>query len=78
MAHQNRGRLTVDLDADWTPYTDSLPKGSVALGSVTQGNETGALIYVEALETYLMIQPERIRKLPTHKVKAAINAASTL
>ncbi|MCB1918627.1 MAG: hypothetical protein KDJ28_01450 [Candidatus Competibacteraceae bacterium] len=78
MAHQNRGRLAVRLDADWTAYTDSLPQGSVALGTVTQGNETGALVYVEALETYLMIQPERIHKLTTHKVKAAIKAASDL
>ncbi|MCB1770654.1 MAG: hypothetical protein KDJ31_13295 [Candidatus Competibacteraceae bacterium] len=74
--HLKRGILTIRLDADWTRYTDVLPQGSIALGIVTQGEETGALVYVEATQTYLMIQPERIYRLLPYKVKAALKVAS--
>lgn len=75
--HLKRGLITVHLDADWTPYTDTLPQGSIALGTVTQGEETGALVYLETSQDYLLIQPERIYRLIPYKVKAAIKAAST-
>jgi len=45
MNHSNRSRVTLHLDADWTPYTDALPQGSQVLGTITQGNQTGALVF---------------------------------
>jgi hypothetical protein len=73
--HPNRGAATVHLDADWTPYTDAIPQGSIALGTVTQGQETGALVFIEDTQDYWMIQPRRIHKLNARKVKAAIHQA---
>ena len=46
----NRGASTINLDADWTPYTDALPHGSIALGTVTRGKATGALVFIEATQ----------------------------
>ncbi len=73
--HPNRGAVGVDLDADWTLYTDAIPQGSIALGTVTQNKETGALVFIEATQEYLLIAPNLIRTLNARKVKAAIHQA---
>lgn len=77
MSHGNRDRATVHLDADWTPYTDAIPQGSIALGTITQGSETGALIYHLDTQNYFIITPTRRRLLIARKVKAAIQAAQS-
>ena len=74
---KNRGAATVHLDADWTLYTDALPQGSIALGTVTTDNVTGALVFIEATQEYLLIAPNLLHKLNTRKVRAAIYQAQT-
>ena len=73
----NRGPSTIQLDADWTPYTDALPQGSIALGTVTQKKVTGALVFIEATQEYLLIAPNLVHKLNARKVRAAIHQAQT-
>lgn len=68
--HLNRRRPIVNLDADWTPYTDALPQNSVALGTITLGPATGALVQIG--DEYLMIHARGIHKLNTRKVGIAI------
>ncbi len=73
----NRGPSTVQLDADWTQYTDALPQGSIALGTVTRGKATGALVFIEATQEYLLIAPNLVHKLNARKMRAAIQQAQT-
>ncbi|MDQ5908647.1 MAG: hypothetical protein QG599_739 [Pseudomonadota bacterium] len=75
--HPHRGAVAVDLTADWTLYTDAIPRGSIALGTVTQGPEKGALVYLEDTQTYLIIATHLMRELNTRKVRAAIHQAQT-
>ena len=74
--HPNRGPSTINLDADWTLYTDAIPQGSIALGTVTRGQVTGALVFIEATQEYLLIAPNLIRTLNARKIKAAIHQAT--
>ena len=72
----NSGATRIQLDADWTQYTDAIPQGSIALGTVTQNKVTGALVFIEATQNYLLIAPNLIHKLNARKVKAAIHQAT--
>lgn len=71
----NQGPSTIQLDADWTLYTDALPQGSIALGTVTRGKVTGALVFIETTQEYLLIAPNLIHKLNARKMRAAIHQA---
>ncbi len=73
----NRGSSTVHLDADWTQYTDALPQGSIALGTVTRDNITGALVFIEATQDYLLIAANLVHKLNARKIRAAIHQAQS-
>jgi hypothetical protein len=72
MVHQNRGRLTVDPDGNWRFYTNSVPAGCTALGTVTRDGETGALVVTEA-GIYSMLNERVYRALDQRKVKAALS-----
>ncbi len=73
--HLKKGKIIIDLDADWSLYTDAIPQGSIALGVITQEQQTGALVYFEESQEYLMIQSEQIYRLLAYKVRAAIQQA---
>ena len=75
--HPNRGRLTVDLGGNWRLYTETLPRGSIAIGSVTRGGvETGALVLMEATGLYVQVGYGcSIRNLDQRKVMSALRAA---
>ena len=75
ISHLTKRPVTVQLDADWTAYTDALPQGSIALGIVTVDDLTGALVQIEATGEYVIIRPDRIHKLNRRKVQAAIHQA---
>lgn len=73
MTHNNRGRLTVALGDKWQLYTHTLPPNSQALGTVTrEGDDTGALVRIEATGIYVQANAGAIRSLPQAKVVAAL------
>lgn len=77
-SHQNRGRLTVDLGGKWRLYTNHLPAGSRAIGTVTRdGHDTGALVLIEETGLYVQANAGAIRSLPQSKVSAALAEVRT-
>lgn len=75
MNHDNRGRLTVDLGGNWRLYATHLPATGKALGLVTNGGMTGALVYIERTGVYVRLNAGASVALPQAKVQAAIDAA---
>lgn len=76
MTHNNRGRLTVALGGAWRLYSNTLPAGSRALGTVTRDiGDTGALVLMEATGIYAQINAGTVRTLPQAKIAAAVDAA---
>lgn len=71
MTHEGRGRLTVDPDGNWRLYTNSIPAGCTALGTITRDGETGALVQTEA-GIYSMLNARVYRALDQRKVRAAL------
>lgn len=75
MAHENRGRFTVDLDGNWRLYTQTLPAGAKALGTVTRGDgDSGALVQLTS-GAYVQFNAGAIRNLDGRRVAAAIGTA---
>ena len=76
MTHNNRGRLTVALGGAWRLYSNTIPAGSRALGTITRdiGN-TGALVQIDATGLYVQVNAGAVRTLPQAKVAAAVEAA---
>lgn len=78
MTHGNRGRLVVDLGGKWRHYTNTLPAGSRAIGTVTRdGYDTGALVRIKATGIYVQCNAGAIRSLDQRKVVGAIKVART-
>ena len=78
MTHTNRGRITVDLGGKWRLYTNTLPAGSRAIGTITrEGYDTGALVLIEATGLYVQINAGCLRRLPQYKVVAALAEVRT-
>ena len=74
VAHTNRGRLTVDVNGKWRLYTNTIPKGSVVIGTVERSDigDKGALVRIEATSLYVQVNAGAVRSLPQGKVKAAL------
>lgn len=73
MGHQNRGRLTIHLDGPWRLYTQTIPAGGRAIGTVTRGTgDTGALVLIERSGIYVQVNAGAVRTLPQSKVHAAL------
>ena len=76
MTHENRGRLTVDTNGNWRLYSNTIPSGAQAIGTVTQGaGDTGALIRYTATGVYAQLNAGAIKPLSQHKIQAAIGPA---
>lgn len=76
MTHNNRGRLTVALGGVWRLYSNTIPAGSRALGTITRDiGDTGALVQIEATGLYVQVNAGAVRTLPQSKVAAAVEAA---
>jgi hypothetical protein len=74
--HLNRGRLTVDPDGNWRLYTNTIPAGSTALGTVSrEAGDTGALVRIEATGLYVQVNAGALRSLDGRKVAAAMGTA---
>jgi hypothetical protein len=76
MTHNNRGRLTVDVNGNWRLYTNTIPANSTALGTVTRDEgDTGALVRINATGVYVQVNAGAIRSLDGRKVAAALGTA---
>ena len=77
---RNKGRVHVDLAGDWSRHTDAVPCGGIALGTVTLGDVTGALVRLDPVadadSAFLMITADGlIHHLNPRKVRAALQQA---
>ena len=72
-SHTNRGRLSVDLGGKWRLYTNTIPAGSRAIGTVKRGDgDTGALVLIESTGQYVQINAGGLRSLDQRKIAAAV------
>lgn len=74
-AHDNRGRLSVDPTGNWRLYTNTIPAGAQAVGVVSRGAESGALLRMPT-GCYVQANAGALRSLPQAKVLAAIADAT--
>lgn len=73
MNHDNRGRITVDIDGNWRLYTNAIPAKSTPMGTVTRDeSDTGALVRIGATGVYVQVNAGAIRSLDGRKVAAAL------
>ena len=78
MTHNNRGRLTVALGGAWRLYSNTIPAGSRALGTITRDiGDTGALVQIEATGLYIQVNAGAVRTLPQSKVASALAEVRT-
>ena len=78
MTHNNRGRLTVALGGAWRIYSNTIPAGSRALGTITRDiGDTGALVQIDATGIYVQVNSGAVRTLPQSKVVAALAEVRT-
>lgn len=76
MTHNNRGRLAVALGGAWRLYSNTIPAGSRALGTISRDiGDTGALVQIESSGLYVQVNAGAVRNLPQSKVSAAVEAA---
>jgi hypothetical protein len=76
MTHNNRGRLTVALGGAWRLYSNTIPAGSRALGTINRDiGDTGALVQIEATGIYVQVNAGAVRTLPQAKIAAAVETA---
>lgn len=66
-------KLTVDAAGNWRLYTNTVPAGSVVLGTVTRdGIDTGALVRFERTGAYAQVNAGAVRSLDGRSVRAAL------
>lgn len=75
-AHDNRGRLVVDLGGNWRLYTTYLPAGARAIGVINSNGETGALVQT-ASGIYARVNAGAVISLPQRKVMQVIEQERT-
>lgn len=76
MNHDNRNRITVETSGNWRLYSNSIPAGAEAIGTVTRGiGDTGALIRFLETGQYAQLNAGAVRTLDGRKVSAALGAA---
>lgn len=72
MASNNRAKIIVDPAGKAGLYQPAPIPGYTALGTVTQGFETGALYRNDRTGTYVMANAGAIRSLDQRKVRSAL------
>lgn len=74
--HDNRSRITIDTNGNWKLYSNTVPTGAEAIGTVTRGiSDTGALIRYTASGQYAQLNAGTIRTLDGRKVAAALGTS---
>lgn len=65
--------MQINKDGNWRLYTNTIPAGSEALGTVTRDEiDTGALVRIKATGAYVQVNAGVIRSLDGRKVAAAL------
>lgn len=73
MGSENRGRVAIDPNGNWQIYTQTIPQGAEALGTVSRNNgDTGALVLLRSGQ-YVQINNGSMRTLNQRKVKAGLD-----
>ncbi len=73
MGHDNRGRLTVDVNGNWRLYHPTALPGWKMLGTITRGiGDTGALARNHKTGLYAQVNAGAIRSLDGRKIAAAL------
>lgn len=68
-------RVTVDPSGDWRACTDTLPKGCAVLGTVSIGQNTGALVQLADSGNLVMVRAGVIGMLNQRQVRQLLEAA---
>lgn len=70
--------ITIDISGNWRLYTNTIPAGSRALGTVTRdGSDTGALVLIERTGIYVQCNAGAIRALDQRNVSEALSTERT-
>lgn len=80
MTNSNPHRLTADIHGEWRLYTNTIPAGSSPIGTVTRGDDdcdTGALVLIEATDTYVQVNSGEIRSLDQRQIIEALRASES-
>jgi hypothetical protein len=80
MTNSNPYRLTADIHGEWRLYTNTIPAGSTPIGTVTRGDDdsdTGALVLIEATDTYVQVNSGEIRRLDQQQIIEALRASES-
>ena len=80
MTNSNPHRLTADIHGEWRLYSNTIPAGSTPIGTVTRGNDdcdTGALVLIEATDTYVQVNSGEIRSLDQQQIIEALRASES-
>lgn len=77
MVHRNRGRVAVDPNGDWTPFTifDRIPDGAEIKGVVSVGGVSGALVRLPT-GAYWQISNDSVSVLDGRKIASALGLKS--
>lgn len=71
----NRGKIRIDPNGDFAPYTQTLPPGCETLGLVSIGTHTiGALVWSRVNNHYQVVVDGVSTPLMQRKVEAALAA----
>lgn len=70
--------IAIDLSGNWRLYTNTIPHGARALGTVARdGYDTGALVLIEATGLYVQVNAGAVRSLDQRKVVDALATERT-
>lgn len=70
--------IEIDLCGKWRLYTNTIPDGSRAIGTVTRASgDTGALVYIEKTGRYVQVNAGVLRTLDQRPVLAALEEKRT-
>lgn len=70
--------IAIDLSGNWRLYTNTIPHGARALGTVARdGYDTGALVLIEATGLYVQVNAGAVRSLDQRKVGDALATERT-
>lgn len=72
----NRGRISVDIGAEWRAHAPAIPAGLTPMGTVSRGGFV-AVLCRDAHGQYWAVGAGKPDLLPTIKVQSAIGAQAT-
>jgi hypothetical protein len=65
--------MKINKDGNWRMYTNTIPAGSTALGTITRDEvDTGALVRIESTGAYVQVNAGAMRNLDRRAVAMAL------